>query len=79
MPEISNGPNSFRDPNASLGDADAVDDTRQIPAHGTEPEEATTGSVRARVAPGAGFGVLAWVIALIVVLLVAVWVLGLVR
>lgn len=76
MPERSEGPNSFRNPEAGHGGADAVNDTPTEAPHGAGIEERSTGAARARVSPGGGVPLLGWVLAGIIVLVVIVFVLG---
>lgn len=73
MPELSEGPNSFRNAEAGHGGADAVNDTPTEPSHGAEIEEPTTGAARARVSPGGGIPLLGWVLFALVVLIAAVF------
>jgi len=77
MPELSQGPSSFQNPEAAHGGADAVNDTPDVPAHGTQPEERTTGTARARVRSGRGVPVLGWILLLLIVIVVVAYIAGL--
>jgi hypothetical protein len=77
MAELSQGPSSFQNPEAAHGGADAVNDTPDVPAHGTQPEERTTGTARARVGSGRGVPVLGWILALLVAIIVVAYIAGL--
>ena len=74
MPERSQGPSGFENPEAGQGGADAVNDTPAVPGHGTTPEEARTGTARARVPPGGVLPGLAWLLIVLVVLAVLAYV-----
>jgi hypothetical protein len=76
MPELSDGPSSFQNPEAAHGGADAVNDTPTEPTHGAGIEEPTTGGARARVKPGSGVPLLGWVLLVLIVLVVIVFVAG---
>jgi hypothetical protein len=76
MPELSEGPSSFQNPEAAHGGADAVNDTPTEPTHGAGIEEPTTGGARARVKPGSGVPLLGWVLLVLIVLVVIVFVAG---
>ena len=76
MPELSEGPNSFRNPEAGQGGADAVNDTPSEASHGADVEEETTGTARARVRPGRGVPLLSWGLVALIVLILAVFLLG---
>ena len=78
MPELSDGPNSFKDPETSLGGADAVPDTPAVPGHGADIEERATGAARARVRAN-GWGIWAVVLVVILVLVAAVYLGGIVQ
>lgn len=77
MPERSEGPSGFGNPEAAQGGADAVNDTPSVPAHGTEPEERATGAARARVPSGEGVPALGWVLVALIAIVVLVYALGL--
>ena len=77
MPQRSQGPNSFQNPEAGQGGADAVNDTPDQPSHGTEPEQPTSGAVRARVQPGSGIPTLGWLLMGLIVLVVVIFAMGL--
>ena len=77
MPQRSQGPNSFQNPEAGQGGADAVNDTPDWPSHGTEPEQPTTTSFRARVQPGSGIPTLGWLLMGLIVLVVVIFAMGL--
>jgi hypothetical protein len=79
MPNLSEGPSGRRNPEAAYGGADAVNDTPGAPAHGTEPEQQRTGTARARVSSGGGFGVVGWVIVLLVALVAVAYLAGMFR
>jgi hypothetical protein len=79
MPERSEGPSGRQNPEAAYGGADAVNDTPGAPAHGTEPEERRTGTARARVGSGGGFGVIGWVVVLLVRLVALAYLAGMFR
>ena len=79
MPELSEGPSGRRNPEAAYGGADAVNDTPGAAAHGSEPEQPRTGSARARVGAGGGFGVVGWVVVLLVALVVLAYLAGMFR
>jgi hypothetical protein len=79
MPELSDGPNSQRNPEAAYGGADAVNDTPGLPAHGTEPEQPRAGAARARVGTGAGFGVVGWVVVLLAAIVAIAYIAGMFR
>lgn len=76
MPELSEGPNSFGNPEAGQGGADAVNDTPTEAGHGAGIEESVTGAARARVRPGSGVPVLGWALLALVVLVLVVFLLG---
>jgi hypothetical protein len=76
MPELSDGPSSFQNPEAAHGGADAVNGTPTEPTHGAGIEEPTTGGARARVKPGSGVPLLGWVLLVLIVLVVIVFVAG---
>jgi hypothetical protein len=79
MPELSKGGSSFQNPEAAHGGADAVNDTPDVPSHGAQPEERTTGTARARVPSGRGVPALGWILLLLVVIVVAAYITGLFR
>lgn len=76
MPELSDGPSSFQNPEAAHGGADAVNDTPTEPTHGAGIEEPVTGGARARVKPGSGIPILGWALLVLVVLVVIVFIAG---
>lgn len=76
MPERSEGPSSFQNPEAAHGGADAVNDTPTEPSHGAGIEQRTTGAARARVQPGSGVPLLGWVLLVLIVLVVIVFIAG---
>jgi len=76
MPERSDGPSSFQNPEAAQGGADAVNDTPTEPTHGAGIEQPTTGTARARVKPGTGVPLLGWVLLVFIVLVVVVFIAG---
>jgi hypothetical protein len=76
MPERSDGPSSFQNPEAAHGGADAVNDTPTEPTHGTGIEQPATGTARARVKPGSGVPLLGWVLLVLIVLVVIVFIAG---
>jgi len=76
MPERSDGPSSFQNPEAAHGGADAVNDTPTVAGHGAGIEEPTSGSARARVKPGSGVPLLGWVLLVLIVLVVLVFIAG---
>jgi hypothetical protein len=77
MPERSQGPSSFENTEAAQGGADALNDTPDVPAHGTDPEQHTTGTARARVSSGSGVPVLGWLLIALIVLVILAYVVGL--
>jgi hypothetical protein len=77
MPQRSQGPSGFENPEAAHGGADAINDTPAVPAHGAEPEEPRRGSARARVTAGRGLPVVGWVIAVLIAIIALTYVLGL--
>jgi hypothetical protein len=79
MPELSDGPNSFKDSETSFGGADAVNDTPDVPAHGTEPEERRTGTASGRVSPGGGLGGATLVLVIVMIIIVLVYLVGVFR
>lgn len=79
MPERSTGPNSFENPEASHGGADAVPDTPDVTGHGTSPEEKMRGHSTAHVAPGGGVSIIGWIIAVLVILVLLAYGFGLWR
>ena len=79
MAELSEGPTGRRNPEASYGGADAVNDTPGVAAHGSEPEQPRTGTARARVGAGGGFGVIGWVVVLLVAIVAIAYVAGMFR
>jgi hypothetical protein len=76
MPERSQGPSSFENPEAAHGGADAVNDTPDVPGHGTTPEERTTGQARARVRSGRGVPMPAWALIVLIVIVIVIWAVG---
>lgn len=76
MPELSEGPNSFQNPEAGHGGADAVNDTPTEASHGAGIEQPITGAARARVKPGSGVPLLGWVLLLLIALIVIVFLAG---
>lgn len=76
MPELSEGPNSFGNPEAGQGGADAVNDTPTEASHGAGIEEPTSGTARARVRPGKGVPALGWALMIVIALVVIVFLLG---
>jgi hypothetical protein len=74
MPERSQGPSGFENPEAGQGGADAVNDTPDVPGHGATPEEPQIGTVRAQVPPGGVLPGLAWLLIVLVVLAVLAYV-----
>jgi hypothetical protein len=79
MPELSEGPSGRRNPETAYGGADAVNDTPGAAGHGSDPEQRGTGKARARVSTGGGFGVVGWVIVLLVALVVLAYLAGMFR
>jgi hypothetical protein len=73
MTTPSDGGSGFQDPEAMYGGADSVPDTPGVPAHGTEPEEARSGTARARVGSGGGIGPGLWIVIALVVLVALVY------
>jgi hypothetical protein len=78
MSERSEGPSSFRNPEAAYGGADAVNDTPAVAGHGTEPEQPKTGTVRARVRSGTGVPALGWLLLALIAIVVLAYVLGMI-
>jgi hypothetical protein len=76
MPERSDGPSSFENPEAAHGGADAVNDTPTEASHGADIEQPITGEARARVQPGSGVPLLGWVLLVLIVLVVIVFIAG---
>ena len=76
MPERSDGPSSFQNPEAAHGGADAVNDTPTEPTHGAGIEQPTTGTARGTVQPGSGVPLLGWVLMVLIVLVVVVFIAG---
>lgn len=63
-----------------LGSADDVPDTRQLPAHGTEPGQPTHGDARARLGNRGGLGGTLWILlGVLAVVLLLLYGLGAVR
>ncbi len=79
MPERSEGPSGFRNPEAAHGGADAINDTPTGAAHGAEIEQPITGTARARVNPGTGMPLLGWILLVLIVLVVIVFIAGIFR
>lgn len=78
MPQRSEGPSSFQNPEAGQGGADAVNDTSGVAAHGTQPEQPTSGVVRARVHPGGGIPTLTWLLLGLILLVALIFALGII-
>ena len=76
MPELSEGPNSFKNPEAGQGGADAVNDTPSEASHGAGIEEPTSGTARARVSAGGGVPILSWAVVALILLVIVVFLLG---
>jgi hypothetical protein len=73
MPERSEGPNSFENPEAGRGGADAVPDTPDVTGHGTEPDERMRGTATARVHPGGGMTLVGWIVVVLVIVVLLVY------
>ena len=78
MTTPSSGGSGFEDTETSLGGADAVPDTPDVPGHGTEPEQPIDGTARAIVG-SAGPRVAGWAIALVGLLVFIAYTIGWVR
>lgn len=76
MPERSSGPNSFDNPEASQGGADAVPDTPDVPGHGAEPEGKVSGGSTAHVSADGGFTIVGWIVAALVIIVLLAYGLG---
>ena len=72
-------PRQYRDPEAALGGADAVEKTTYVVGKGTEPEATNAGKPIATVSAGRGFGPIGWIVVVLVVLAVAAYALGFFR
>ena len=69
----------YRDPEAQLGGADAVEKTTYVTGRGTRPEaRASRGTPEANV-PSRGVGPVVWIVVLVVVLLAVAYIGGVFR
>jgi len=66
-------------PEAAYGGADAVEKTTYVTGSGTDPEAMNRAPVTARVAPGGGVNVLAWVVIALAALVALVYAVGIWR
>ena len=67
------------DAEAAYGGADAVEKTTYVTGSGTDPEAVNRAPVTARVAPGGGVNVLAWVVIALAALVALVYAVGIWR
>ena len=68
----------YRDAEAELGGADAVEKTTYVEGHGTSPEaHVPPGTPTATVRARAGWNVLIWIVVVVIVLLAVVFLGGL--
>ena len=72
-------PRQYRDPEAALGGADAVEKTTYVVGKGTDPRATNAGKPIATVSAGRGFGPIGWIVVVLVVLAVAAYALGIFR
>src|SRR2546423_3678965 len=78
MTTPSSGGSSFENGQAGLGGADAVPDTPDAPAHGTEPgaRRKGAGAPTARVGSGGAPSIVVWVVGLLVLLAIVAYMAG---
>ena len=69
MPTPSSGGSGFENEEASRGGADAVNDTPDVPGHGTRPNQPAHGRTRAEVGSAGGLGPAAWLVIIVLALI----------